>query len=58
MYYEILIKKGTQFRLYAMPIAVGIYLPLSLAIPIFAGGIIELIIRNQINKNRRYWRTL
>jgi hypothetical protein len=32
------------FRLYVMAVAVGIYLPLSLSVPIFIGGLIHLIV--------------
>lgn len=33
-------KKGTKFRAYLMPIAVGMYLPFGLATPILLGGLI------------------
>ncbi|MEW6201988.1 MAG: oligopeptide transporter, OPT family [bacterium] len=42
----ILKKAGSGFRLYVMPVAVGIYLPLSLSVPIFIGGIIAYVTRN------------
>jgi putative OPT family oligopeptide transporter len=32
---------GSKFRTHVMPVAVGIYLPLSLVIPIFIGGLIR-----------------
>ena len=38
---EILRKKGSRFRAHVMPVAVGIYLPLSLSTPIFAGGLLS-----------------
>ena len=41
---EILRAAGSQFRAYVMPVAVGIYLPLSLAVPIFFGGILAAVI--------------
>jgi len=32
-------RKGSEFRTYIMPVAVGIYLPWSLGVPIFIGGV-------------------
>lgn len=47
----VLAPKKSKFRLHVMPIAVGIYLPLSLAIPIFLGGLIHFFAhRNQAEK--------
>lgn len=40
---EILKRKGSIFRTYVMPTAVGIYLPLVLSVPILIGGIIRKI---------------
>jgi putative OPT family oligopeptide transporter len=37
----VLERQGRSFRLHLMPIAVGLYLPFGLAIPIFAGGLLE-----------------
>ena len=37
---EALRKAGSRFRAHVMPVAVGIYLPLSLSTPIFAGGLL------------------
>lgn len=34
-------RSGGRFRLHIMPVAVGIYLPLSLMVPIFLGGLIS-----------------
>ncbi len=34
-------RSGSRFRLHVMPVAVGIYLPVSLMVPIFLGGIIS-----------------
>ena len=45
---EFLARKKSSFRLYPMPVAVGIYLPISLAIPILVGGLIDLIIKKRI----------
>lgn len=42
---ELLRAKGTRFRAYVMPVAVGIYLPLSLSVPILIGGILSLIVK-------------
>jgi uncharacterized oligopeptide transporter (OPT) family protein len=36
---ESLRRKGSEFRTYIIPVAVGIYLPWSLGVPIFIGGI-------------------
>jgi len=36
--------KNKKFRLHLMPMAVGIYLPVTLAIPIFIGGFIRYIV--------------
>lgn len=36
--------KNKSFRLHLMPIAVGIYLPVTLAIPIFIGGVIRYFV--------------
>lgn len=36
--------KGKTFRLHIMPIAVGIYLPVTLAVPIFLGGVIRYFV--------------
>jgi len=38
---SILEKKKSSFRTHIMPVAVGIYLPLSLSVPIFLGGLIQ-----------------
>ncbi len=38
---EMLRKRGSRFRAHVMPVAVGIYLPLSLSTPIFAGGLLS-----------------
>ena len=40
--------KNKSFRLHLMPLAVGIYLPVTLAVPIFIGG----LIRHAIDKKR------
>jgi putative OPT family oligopeptide transporter len=37
----VLEKQGREFRLHLMPIAVGLYLPFGLAVPILAGGLVE-----------------
>ncbi len=44
----ILAKIKSEFRLYVMPIAVGIYLPVSLSVPILIGG----VVRHLINRTR------
>jgi putative OPT family oligopeptide transporter len=47
---EILRYQGTKFRAYVMPVAVGIYLPLGLAVPIFIGGLTNLVTRRLARK--------
>jgi putative OPT family oligopeptide transporter len=42
---EILRYQGSKFRAHVMPVAVGIYLPLGLSVPILIGGIINQITR-------------
>jgi putative OPT family oligopeptide transporter len=46
----ILIRVKSRFRLHLMPVAVGIYLPFLLAVPIVAGGIIAYGTNRQRNK--------
>ncbi|AEH25348.1 OPT family oligopeptide transporter [Pyrococcus yayanosii] len=41
---EFLRLKGSKFRTPVMPVAVGIYLPLSLGVPIFIGGILRWLV--------------
>lgn len=41
----ILERKGTQFRLFIMPVAIGIYLPLGLSTSIFLGGLLHYCLR-------------
>jgi len=41
---EILRNRNSSFRAYVMPVAVGIYLPLALSVPIFLGGIVKSIV--------------
>lgn len=49
----VLRKRGSYFRLHLMPVAVGMYLPFLLAIPILAGGIIVSIIGKQSHHGSR-----
>lgn len=35
---------GSKFRLYLMPLAIGIYLPITLTTPIFLGGLIRYLV--------------
>jgi len=39
--------KNKKFRLHLMPLAVGIYLPVTLAIPIFIGGAIRYVVEKK-----------
>lgn len=48
---EIQKARGASFRFPVLAVAVGIYLPLELSVPIFLGGLISLAIRRQL-KNR------
>lgn len=43
--------KDKKFRLHLMPIAVGVYLPVTLAVPILIGGIIRYFIEKNLNSN-------
>jgi putative OPT family oligopeptide transporter len=47
---EILRRSGSSFRAHVMPVAVGIYLPLGLAVPILAGGLIQTFVRMAARK--------
>lgn len=50
---SILKKRGSQFRAYLMPIAVGMYLPFGLSIPMLIGGILNhLICKKYANKTK------
>jgi putative OPT family oligopeptide transporter len=40
-------RAGSQFRLHVMPVAVGIYLPLSLDIPLLLGGLLRHTMRKR-----------
>ena len=47
-------KQNRTFRMHIMPIAVGMYLPFGLSIPIFLGGLISYIIdKKNNNKDNR-----
>ncbi|NJE03903.1 OPT family oligopeptide transporter [Thermococcus sp. MV11] len=48
---EILAMKGSKFRTPVMPVAVGIYLPLSLGVPIFIGGLIRYFVGKARDSN-------
>jgi len=41
----LLAARGSGFRLHLMPVAVGLYLPFGLALPILLGGLVELVTR-------------
>lgn len=49
---EILRSKGSKFRMHVMPVAVGIYLPLSLSIPIVIGGILNVLITSVTRRTK------
>jgi putative OPT family oligopeptide transporter len=42
---RLLERRGSSFRLHLMPVAVGLYLPFGLAVPIMVGGLVEWISR-------------
>lgn len=42
---EVLERRGATFRLHLMPVAVGLYLPFGLSVPILIGGLIERFTR-------------
>lgn len=43
---EVLRSHKSKFRAHVMPVAVGIYLPLGLAVPILLGGVIQSVVRS------------
>jgi putative OPT family oligopeptide transporter len=49
---EILRRKGSTFRMYVMPVAVGIYLPWSLSVPILLGGVAAAVVAKMVGKER------
>ena len=49
---EYLRRRGSGFRTYVMPVAVGIYLPWSLDVPIFIGGLAAAITGRIVGKSR------
>ncbi len=44
---EYLMWKGSSFRMPVLAVAIGIYLPLELEVPIFAGGLIHYVIKKR-----------
>lgn len=44
---KLLERSGSSFRTHVMPVAVGIYLPLSLDIPIFIGGLLRYVLKRK-----------
>lgn len=45
---EILKKRGSEFRTHVMPVAVGIYLPWSLGVPILIGGFVAWLTAHRV----------
>ncbi|MDP6438054.1 MAG: oligopeptide transporter, OPT family [Candidatus Brocadiia bacterium] len=41
---EVLRRRGSAFRTHVMPVAVGIYLPFTLAVPILIGGAVRVLV--------------
>ncbi|TVQ79973.1 MAG: oligopeptide transporter, OPT family [Bradymonadales bacterium] len=50
---RILAASGIKFRLHLMPMAVGIYLPVTLAVPILFGGLIHFFVHRRDTKNEK-----
>lgn len=48
----VILGANRQFRLHIMPVAVGIYLPFGLAVPILLGGIVSVLIRRGTGARR------
>ncbi len=44
---------GSRFRAHVMPVAVGIYLPIALMVPIFLGGLVAQRLKNRSEAARR-----
>ncbi len=40
-------RSGSRFRAHVMPVAVGIYLPLALMVPIFLGGVVSSLLKRR-----------
>lgn len=45
--------RGSKFRLHPMPVAVGMYLPFTLSVPIFLGGLIRYLGQRALAGKRR-----
>ncbi len=45
-----LLARGSSFRAHVMPVAVGIYLPLSLSVPILVGGLLSLLVGRAVRR--------
>lgn len=46
-------QSGSRFRAHVMPVAVGIYLPVALMVPIFLGGVISQRLKDHSRHSRR-----
>ena len=44
---RLLVRRGVAFRLHLMPVAVGMYLPFGLSVPIFLGGLLSALLHCQ-----------
>jgi len=49
---SVLRARGSSFRAYVMPVAVGIYLPIALSTPILLGGIVSLLVGRAMRARR------
>jgi putative OPT family oligopeptide transporter len=49
---SVIARRENSFRLHLMPIAVGLYLPFGLSVPIVVGGLIEWVGRRSASKDR------
>jgi len=52
IYDQWLEKRGSDFRAPILAVAVGIYLPLELSVPIFLGGIISALIKRKVKSKK------
>lgn len=46
-------KRGSSFRTPVLAVAIGIYLPFELGVPIFAGGIISAFVKKKLNRQEK-----
>jgi uncharacterized oligopeptide transporter (OPT) family protein len=49
----ILEKKGSKFRMPVLAVAVGLYLPISLSVPVFIGGLISYFTKERVKNDSK-----